>query len=120
MISQFEILDLAELRANTPEGENLYFQLPRLSNDVWQVVSAPAAVDTAAQWSTVKRGQSVPVPLIPYLVHPDLTAIFAFGLCIGFANNKITPKELRIFVGSPATQLEDHRVRMFVGIAAKV
>ena len=89
----------------------------------WFIPKSPL---TAAeqQWQMVEHGKLVEVPLVPYLVNPDMLHMFGFATQLGvLARNSFEGaviRAIRLSVGGPVT-VEDRgsgqKWRVYLGVA---
>jgi len=78
---QYRFVDL-EKTQRTSKG---YADITRRDNvrGVWYVPKTQLTADTQG-WQIVRRGNFVEVPLVPYLVQPDLSRVIGFSAQLGF------------------------------------
>jgi hypothetical protein len=78
---QYRFVDL-EKTQRTSHG---YADITRRTNvkGVWYVPKNPLT-DAVQDWQIVLRGNFVEVPLVPYLVQPDMSRIIGFAAQLGF------------------------------------
>ena len=89
----------------------------------WFIPKSPL---TAAEqrWQMVEHGKLVEVPLVPYLVNPDMLHMFGFATQLGvLARNSFEGaviRAIRLSVGGPVT-VEDRgggqKWRVYLGVA---
>lgn len=89
----------------------------------WFVPKFPLTA-TEQQWQTVEHGKLVEVPLVPYLVSPDMLHMFGFATQLGvLARNAFmgaTIRAIRLSVGGPVTAVEHvgwQKWRVYLGVA---
>jgi hypothetical protein len=78
---QYRFVDLGK----TQQTSHGYADITRRDNTkgTWYVPKNPLT-DATQAWQVVIRGNFVEVPMVPYLVHPDMSRIIGFAAQLGF------------------------------------
>jgi hypothetical protein len=85
--------------------------LPRRHGERWLVAESGIYIDRPTQWTFFQTEDSILVPLIPYLLHPDPDLAFAHMFAIGMkcliSEVKRPVKRLHVVTGVPLDELDD-------------
>lgn len=94
----------------------------RQGREMWLVADAPVQMDQPIIWANTRQGESVYIPMVPYLTHsePDLSLAFMLQLGIKIGAELGRPvKHLHIATGHPVKETFDAAggsgLRYFVG-----
>lgn len=95
----------------------------RKPNDIWRVRCTPLAPDQneATDWTLVRDGDLVRVPLVPYLCDADVSvcmaAVLERGIMLG-ALRQLSFDEMYVVMGKTIESIDDH-YRFWLGVAIK-
>lgn len=118
----------ADLERYAQAGQKPAGILPREKDAEWQVAMSPIEAGKPMEWSRVKDGEGVYVPLVPYRVsvNPEesFTFLLATGLMAGIQVNMTrgTIRRIHLIRGRPVEDLrpEVEAFRFLVGIAVRI
>jgi hypothetical protein len=84
--------------------------IERRGAETWLVADAPVRMDQPIQWANTAHGESVHIPMVPYLTHhePDLSLAFMLQLGVKIGAEIGRPvKQLHIATGHPVNEVRD-------------
>jgi hypothetical protein len=118
----------ADLEEYAAAGRNPVGIISRGKEEEWQVAMSPIVPDRAVEWSLVRDGDAVYVPLVPYRLATDPETSFAFllelGVMAGLQVNMTRGPIRRVHMirGRPVEDLrpEMEAFRFWVGLAIRI
>jgi hypothetical protein len=118
----------ADLEMYAQQGRDPVGIISRGAQEEWQIAKGPIKFDRPMEWWSVRDGDAVYVPLVPYLVSTVPEEAFAYLLEIGVmagiqVNMTRGPiRRIHLIRGKPAEDLrpETNAFRCWVGLAIRI
>jgi hypothetical protein len=118
----------ADLEEYVRQGQKPVGIIVRGKEEEWQVAMSPVTVDQRVEWSLVRDGDAVYVPLVPYRVATDPERSFAFllevGILAGLQVNTLRGpiRKIHLIRGQPVEDLRPatDAFRFWAGVAIRI